>query len=240
MKKTISTLMVMLSSLGCGQEIEVDTHLNVPLKNCGITGFGDGFVFYCGLADIHLPIIKDVADVPFEKEQLCDVHYAPTGQPTQFNCRDIPVKFDEYLEKGLTFHGDWVCTGLDGFGGYDHIKLSNLTFNENGMFEVELLSKLNTDSVWYVKDSILKGTYTVDAINKIRLAPETWGNELINMASPTRKDALQFMLASPTLLEITSLSESGLAARLRLERTDDILFRRVSCERPKRIVAATE
>jgi hypothetical protein len=239
MKKSILISMVLLSALGCSQESEVNAQLDVGTKNCGITNIessNSGFWFSCGLGEEDLSSIKNVADITLKKEQLCSVYYSTNGQPEQFRCQDRPVEFDEFFAKGLTFHGDWVCTGLDSLGGYDNTKLSDLTFNENGTFKVEILATLNSGSVWHIKDSTLKGTYTVDSVNKIRLAPETLGNDLINMANLTLKDAPQFMLVNPALLEITSLSDKTLMAGLRSGNRSN----RVSCERPKRIIAATE
>jgi hypothetical protein len=215
MKKFTFALLVPL--LGCDGAVDTATTRGsemLPINNCGITQAEDNseFWFSCGLSEENLAIVEDTSQFSFKEKQLCDVSFDDNNQPKQFRCKERPIEFDQYLEKGFSIQGEWTCSGLDGFGGYRSENLSRLSIHDNGTYNILLSSKAGTDSVWFVSDSVIAGTYTTDSINNIRLSPINWTSPVIDKTKLKLTDAPKFMMVKPVIMSIKSLSQDSFSA----------------------------
>ena len=206
-KKIAAISLLPLAILGCG-EAEKTTDTRNQLNNCGITSVTNedsGFTFRCGLDKAF-----NVENIQLSRQQVCDVYYNEIGVPERFSCKELPETIDSFIAKGASLLGEWRCEGLDGFGGYIRGNESRFLLKENSEFEVHLTAKDDTDSVWFLTDSIISGTYMRDDTNKLVLEPNSWESDLITASNLTFKEAPSFMLVKPLHIEISDLTNDNL------------------------------
>jgi hypothetical protein len=206
------------------------------INGCGITSIKEdssGFRFHCGLKGSDLNAIEDVSAITFKKNQLCQISYSENGQPKLIDCKEKPENLDSFIARGATLFGDWECKGLDGYGGYSRYSheenISPLKLNENGEFELTILAKEGTDSIWYIKDSIITGKYVLDITNRIIFTPKTWSNVLIEKAGLTMTSAPNFMLVKPLELTVDNLTDENLEGESRWVSSKNEIVSSVSC-----------
>jgi len=208
---------------------EVSTH---QVNGCGITSIKEdnsGFRFHCGLKGSDLKSIKDVSTTKFKKEQSCLIYYSENGQPSLIDCKEKPKTLDSFIARGATLHGDWECEGLDGYGGYSRKKNSPLRLYENGEFELKILAKEGSDSIWFINESIITGKYVLDITNKIVFTPKKWSNGLIEKAGLTIASAPEFMITKPLMLTVTTLTNEKLEGISRWVNSSNEIVSSVSC-----------
>lgn len=229
MRLIYSTLIV-LFLFGCGKEAETpSTQVNVnALSNCGVIQYdptSTEFIFSCGLSGRNVDMIKDMSEITLQKVKECDIYYNDKGQPEKFFCRDKAESIDK---SGI--EGNWMCTGLDGYGGYHSKHKSALVLNANGTYDLHLFAKKDSDSVWHVADSVMAGSYSVNK-NKLVLAPKTWTGELIDKAGLSFDKAPKFMLVKPFSIEVKNQSEILFDGTLRREDKANEILSYVDCEK---------
>jgi len=233
MKRRVLLLAMFL--IGCG---ESDTHVGdskgAAVSNCGVTqyeSFTSEFKFHCGLNAREVGQIDDLSKTRLKKEQLCDVYYSENGQPKTFFCKEKPEYIASFIAEGASLDGDWACTGLDGFGGYRSKNESELIMYRNGSFDLLLKAKgkTDTDSVWYLTDSVINGNYEVGTKNKMVLTPASWSSELISKAGLKMDEAPEFMLVKPLTIEIKRLTKSSLEGISRWEKEPGRIVSSVEC-----------
>ncbi|MDI5832512.1 hypothetical protein OCF84_21670 (plasmid) [Shewanella xiamenensis] len=198
------------------------------LSNCGVTQYDQSsteFIFSCGLNEREAGLSKDMRGYTIKKEQDCEVYFGEDGQIKTFMCRGKAENIDVD-----TIEGNWMCSGLDGYGGYYSKNESALSIKSDGNFALHLSAKSNTDSVWHLADSVISGQYSVER-NKLVLTPSSWTSELIDKAGLTFDKAPKFMLVEPIYVEVIKQTEKTFSGRSRRVDNQSGILSSVNCER---------
>lgn len=225
MRKTL-TIVLAIAISGCGQEEQAPNENT--LHNCGVTHYDStdqSFRFNCGMSDEDTDLIQDLALVTLPKKMTCDVAVSQSGQPEYLNCTKTPENIDSFIARGATLDANWACSGLDGYGGYTDDEASHLVLTKDGTFQLLLDAKQNSDSVWYVSDSVISGDYDINSSNGLILMPNNWDSKVISASGLILSDAPKFMLVKPLLInirELTSTTLKGMGEWLGDEKRGDV------------------
>lgn len=171
------------------------------MTNCGIIGYTEStesFSFHCNLSEQGLELVKDMSNFNLDKNQTCEVYFGSNGQPSRFSCHKEAVDVSSYLDANNLYDAEWSCEGLYG-------DKSIYRFKNDGNFEIDMPREPESDSVWYIQDSLISGRYKYDSKNTITLQPDSWVNEVVKVSGIKFEEAPSY-LRSPITFEILNIN----------------------------------
>jgi len=237
MKHNLLILSIVIVLGGCGQEQgQEQAQVNAaPSTICGVTSHkSDGsFSYNCGLSVNDKIVTNETLKNVVKGKQVCEVDFRDNGQLNYLHCSEMAEPISSYISKGAKLEAVWQCTGLDGFGGYDNEKLSELTLNENGTYQIHISGKEKSDSVWFVTDSIISGHFQINDLNGLLLTPKEWRNDVIDAAGLSLDSAPKFMLVTPVKIKIKNLTRTELYGEAEFSRGGNITeITDIQCNQP--------
>ncbi len=202
-KLIILSLAILLG--GCGQDKDID---NSSFR-CGIVSQDKGsFSYRC--TDSDKIFSKIPLEHPTKEKQVCEVDFRNDGQLNYLKCSEMVEPISTYISNGAKLESDWQCTGLDGYGGYLRNNISQLSLSENGTYQIHISGKENSDSVWFVTNSIISGSFQINNPNILLLTPKEWRSNVINSSGLTLESAPKFMMVKEVEIKITNLTKTEL------------------------------
>jgi hypothetical protein len=179
--------------------------------------------FKCGLTKEELAAYPVIDDSMFSAGNNCRVELTKDGFIDSIYCNKDFEKSKSLSFKDPVYKGDWLCTGLDGFGGASEHYIAKLSILTKDKFNIHLSAKKNTDSIWHIKDSVISGRYNHGDNNEVIFIPESWESDLINLSELTLDDAPNYMPVNAFEIKVNLLKGDVFNASHRIVGRDTAL-----------------